>query len=373
MVSKACVLKTYRKKLEELAKLGVELFLVVPSYWQDERGILPLEKGEDGYTMFVDQLVLNGHYHLHFYPRLARYIAYAKPDIVHIDEEPYNFATFHAMWLARRSGAKALFFTWQNLYRSYPPPFRWIERYNYRRTTWAIAGNREAVDVLRRKGYSGPVSVIPQFGVDEGHFKPADAPRASEVFTIGFAGRLVEEKGVHVLLRALAGMEGDWQARILGTGPWRTRLEKLAADLGIAGRVAFEQHIPSSQLPAFYRELDVLVLPSITKPNWKEQFGRVLIEAMACGVPVIGSDCGEIPNVIGDGGIVFAEGNAAALREALEKLRADAELRREFAHRGRQRVLANYTQKIIAAKTFEVYQRIHTLSAGGSDGTEPCL
>ncbi|RLC82639.1 MAG: glycosyl transferase family 1 [Chloroflexi bacterium] len=358
MVSKACVLKAYRKKLEELAKLGVEIYLVVPSCWRDERGVLPLEEGEDGYQMLVDKLAFNGHYHLHFYPRLARYMREVKPDIVHIDEEPYNLATFQAMWLAQREEAKALFFTWQNLCRLYPPPFSWMERYNYRHASWAIAGNQEAVRVLRRKGYTGKVSVIPQFGVDEEIFHPADGKSESVPFTIGFVGRLVEEKGVHLLLRAVAKMQAPWRLRILGTGPWQLRLEELAVELGIAGEVSFEHQLPSLQLPDFYRSLDVLVLPSITKPNWKEQFGRVLVEAMACGVPVIGSSCGEIPNVVGEAGLIFPEGDVDALRDALERLRLDEGLRRSLSLQGRRRVLENYTQKIIAAKTFEVYQEL---------------
>ena len=72
--------------------------------------------------------------------------------------------------------------------------------------------------------------------------------------------------------------------------------------------------MPSTEVPAVLRALDVLVLPSLTTPSWKEQFGRVLQEAMACAIPVVGSDSGEIPHVIGDAGLVTPEGDAAALR-----------------------------------------------------------
>ena len=365
MVSKACVVKTYRKKLEELSRLGVEVFLVVPPFWRDERGVIPLEEGASGYEMLVEDIAFNGRYHVHFYPGLARRIREVKPDVIHVDEEPYNLATFHAVWLARRFGVRALFFTWQNLYRRYPPPFNWMERYNYRSVRWAIAGNREAVEVLRRKGYSGPVSVIPQFGVDEATFTPAeDGAEPDGPFTVGFAGRLVEEKGVHVLLQALAGMKGSWKARILGKGPRRARLEEMARELGIAHRVSFEGYLPSEALPAFYRSLHALVLPSLSRPNWKEQFGRVLIEAMACGVPVVGSSCGEIPNVVGDAGLIFPEGDAEALRERLETLRSDPRLRRELAYRGHSRVLSLYTQKAVARQTLEVYERMMARPAG---------
>jgi glycosyltransferase involved in cell wall biosynthesis len=129
-----------------------------------------------------------------------------------------------------------------------------------------------------------------------------------------------------------------------------------ARALGLAGRVSFDDQIPSTQMPGYYRQLDVLVLPSRTRPNWKEQFGRVLVEAMACGVPVIGSDCGEIPHVIGNAGLVFAEGRADLLRAHLVRLMTAAELRIDLARRGRERVLACYTQAQIAARTYRVYQ-----------------
>ena len=88
-----------------------------------------------------------------------------RPEVVHIDEEPYNVATAHAMFLARQHKARALFFTWQNLYRSYPPPFRQFELYNYTHAVAALAGNRDAEQVLRRKGYKGPVHVIPHLAL----------------------------------------------------------------------------------------------------------------------------------------------------------------------------------------------------------------
>ena len=123
----------------------------------------------------------------------------------------------------------------------------------------------------------------------------------------------------------------------------------------IADRVRFLPWMPSAQTVDYYRSLDVLVLPSRSRSNWKEQFGRVLVDAMACGVPVIGSTCGEIPNVIGDAGLIFPEGDAAALRDCLHALRNDPSLRRDLAQRGRQRVLDRFTQAQIARQTYAVY------------------
>jgi glycosyltransferase involved in cell wall biosynthesis len=171
-------------------------------------------------------------------------------------------------------------------------------------------------------------------------------------------GRLVEEKGVDLLLEALAGLEGMWRAYVLGSGPANGALQAQAQRLGLADRVSFDGWIPSAQMPAYYRQLDVLVLPSRTRPNWKEQFGRALVEAMACGVPVVGSDCGEIPNVIGDAGLIFPEGQVAALREHLAQLLHDLDLRADLARRGRERVLERYTQAQVAAQTYEVYRAV---------------
>lgn len=360
MVSKACLVGSYQRKLEELARLpSVQLTVVVPPYWRDERGVIRLERAHtQGYELVVEPMAFNGHFHVHFYPRLARQFRRVRPHLVHIDEEPYNVATAQAMGLARSFGARPLFFTWQNLLRRYPPPFSWIEQYNLRRAAFAIAGNSDAVTVLRAKGYRGPVRVIPQFGVDPEMFSPGDGGESGDNFTVGYVGRLVAEKGVDDLLRALAGLDGPWRLCVLGSGPLRPSLEAEARALHVARRVSLEEQVPSTEVPARLRRLDVLVLPSKTQANWKEQFGRVLVEAMSCGVAVIGSDCGEIPRVIGDAGLVFPEGDVEALRQCLARLMHDPSLRRELGRRGRARVLAHYTQAQIAAQTYAVYEEM---------------
>jgi glycosyltransferase involved in cell wall biosynthesis len=359
MISKACVIGIYQRKLEEIATFpDVELMVAVPPSWRDGSRLIRLERAHtNGYELVVEPVVFNGNFHLHFYPHLGRRLQAFAPDIVHIDEEPYNLATYHAMRLARRFGARALWFTWQNLNRRYPPPFRQIERYNLRHTDYAIAGSTGAAAVWREKGYTGPLAVIPQFGVDPSFFTPCpDRPDSSRGFIVGYAGRLVFEKGVDLLLEAVAGLESEWRLAILGAGPERDRLEVLARRLALTDRVSFEGQMPSLRIPAFYHALDVLVLPSRSRPNWIEQFGRVLIEAMACGVPVIGSDCGEIPNVVGDAGLIFPEGDAEALRECLTRLMHAPDLRTDLARRGRERVLAHFTQVQIAAQTVAVYR-----------------
>jgi len=366
MISKACIVGAYQKKLEELARFDdVELTVIVPPYWRDERGMMPLERlYTEGYRFIVEPMWLNGHFHLHFYPGLGKHVRRLRPDIVHIDEEPYNLATFQAMRLAKRTGAKALFFTWQNLKRTYPFPFSFIEGYNLKKADYAIAGNQEAVEVWRGKGYKGHIKVTPQFGVDPEIYAPRTTDYASRFtlhpshFTIGYVGRLVEEKGVQILLQAVDGLEGEWRLRILGSGPLQSQLKALAQRSDVTDRVSFQSPIPSAQMPAFYNQLDTLVLPSLTRPRWKEQFGRVLIEAMACGVPVVGSRSGEISHVIGQAGLTFAEGDVQELRARFSQLMGDPTLCANLARRGRERVLAHYTQARIAAETHQVYHQL---------------
>ena len=378
MVSKALVVGAYQRKLEELARQPeIELAVVVPPGWREGHNLLRLERAHtQGYELIVAPLVFNGQFHLHFYPTLGRLLRQRRPDILHMDEEPYNLATWHALRQGQAVGARCLCFTWQNLLRHYPFPFRYFERANYRRAGHAIAGNPTAVNVLRAKGYRGPVTVIPQFGVDPSIFspRPADAPKhpSGEIngpssfvlrpssFTIGYAGRLVPEKGVDVLLKACAALPAvlDWSLHLLGNGPAQRYLAELARELGIAERVRFLGRVPSTQAPEFYRTLDVLVLPSLSRPNWVEQFGRVLTEAMACGVPVVGSRSGEIPWVIGDAGRIFPEGNAETLARLLADLAADPEQRGRLAAAGRARVLAHFTQARVAVATAAVYREM---------------
>lgn len=357
MVSKACVVGIYQRKLEDLARLGVDLTVVVPPSWVDERGEQPLERVyTDGYRLEVLPIRRNGDFHLHSYVGLGKLMRQLRPDIVHIDEEPYNLAAWQCFYDAKRVGAKTLFFSWQNLVRRYPPPFSWGERWLLNGVDYALMGTDSAAEVWRVKGYTGRLAVIPQFGTDPDLFQPA--PRPDRPFTVGYFGRLVEEKGVGLLLDALAGLPGDWRAVILGGGPLREALGAQADAAGITDRVTWLGQVASTDMPNLYHHIDALALPSLTRPNWKEQFGRVLVEAMCSGVPVIGSDSGAIPSVVGDAGLIVPEGNVLALRGALTRLRDEPGLAAHFASAGRARALEHFTQRAVAEATADVYHEM---------------
>ncbi len=359
LISKALVAGPYQKKLEELSREpDVELRAVVPPYWRTGKTKAQLRRMHvDGYELRVRSAVLNGHFHVHFYPRIGAEIADFRPDLVHIDEEPYNLATVHAIKAAGRRNARCVFFAWQNLERRYFPPFSWFERYSYRRSA-AIAGTERALEVLRAKGYGGLAAVIPQFGVDPELFQPSRKPVRHRPFTIGFLGRLVEAKGLRTLAEAMNRVGGDTRLRIAGDGPLAGWLRDHAGGRKAADRMELLGAIDPEDAPEFLRSIDVLVLPSIPTRNWVEQFGRSLIEAMACEVAVIGSDSGEIPNVIGDAGAVVPPGDANALADAIALFRDDKKVRADFGSKGRARVLARFTHARIAADTAQFYRRL---------------
>ncbi|MCP4362266.1 MAG: glycosyltransferase family 4 protein [Chloroflexi bacterium] len=359
MISKACLVGVYQTKLEEMAQFDdVDLTVLAPPAWLDASGAVELERSHtEGYQLLVDPIRFNGQFHTYHFPTLKKRLATLQPDILHIDEEPYNLATWLAWRQGRQVGAKTLFFSWQNLEKQYPIPFRQMEKQVLDGVDYAIMGNQEVAQVWRNKGYCGPYQIIPQFGVDPDIFSPPAHRDPGRGFIIGAANRrLVPEKGVDLLLYAAADLPGIWRLHIAGDGPTRPSLEQLARELNIADRVHFDGPISSARMPAYLQQLDVLVLSSRTLPHWKEQFGRVLVEAMACETAVVGACSGEIPHVIGEAGLTFAEDDTDDLRRQLMQLMQVEGLRNEYGRKGRQHVLAQYTQRQIAAQTVAVYR-----------------
>lgn len=368
MISKANVTRSYRTKLWYLNREpDLTVGLVVPSAW----GTLPFEPmpEDETFPLWVRPIRLNGRNHFHYYPGLSGVVDQFQPDLVHIDEEHYSFVTYQAVSIVSRRRIPALFFTWQNLYKDYPWPFSSIERRVLGYVSAAIAGNAEAVEVLQKKGFRKPVAIIPQFGTDDRLFVP-DPGRGmrkelglSDTIAIGYVGRLIPEKGLDDLVdAALPLLHKDERIRLVfaGSGPWREAGEaKLRAE-GVQTQAVFVPWVPSADMPRLMNALDVLVLPSRTTARWKEQFGRVLTEAMAVGVPVVGSSSGEIPSVIGDAGMVFPEGDKAALGKILSDLVHDPAGREDLARRGHERVRDRFTQEAVARATAECYRRIQS-------------
>ena len=361
VIWKALVSEAYHKKLKELAKFkDIELTLVVPTKWHNT--ILEKKYCEE-YKIIPRKVVLNGHNHLHWYPGLEKVVRQIRPDIFHIEEEHYSLVTYQAIRLAKKYNIKRLFVSLQNIYKKYPFPFSWIEGYNLRNTDYAVAVSEEIKDVLVKKGFTNEkISIIP-YGIDPLLYRKMESTELRsrlrlEAFTIGYIGRFVKEKGIFDLLKALSQIKSKFNLLMVGSGRLKYKIKAEGKRLGILERIRILDSFPSSQVPNYINCMDCLALPSRTTKKWKEQFGRVLIEAMSCEVPVVGSDSGEISNVIGDSGLIFKEGDINDLYSKLELLINDIDLRMELAKKGRQRVLNNFTQEKVARETYKIYQKM---------------
>lgn len=361
VIWKALVSEAYHKRFIELAKFkDVELTLVVPTKWQNTR----LEKEYyREYKIIPRRIVLNGFNHFHWYPGLARIIRQVRPDILHIEEEHYSIVTYQAIRLAKKYNVKCMFVSLQNIYKKYPFPFSWIEKYNMRNADYAVAVSDDIRNVLIRKGLGKERIPLVPYGIDHLMYHKMESQKLKTKlgligFTIGYMGRFVIEKGVMDLLQAVYRINNDFNLLLVGSGKLRHKINEEGRRLGLLEKIKIVDLVSSSQVPSYLNCMDCLVLPSRTTRNWKEQFGRVLTEAMSCEIPVIGSDSGEIPHVIGGCGLIFKEGDVDDLSAKIKRLINNEDLRMELAKNGRQRVLDNFTQEKAARETYKIYQKM---------------
>jgi glycosyltransferase involved in cell wall biosynthesis len=363
VVSHPCATPLNQQLYAEVERLtGWSVTLLVPLHWKTEYGDVV---GGARLADFRGGLIAlpiwrSGDIILHAYRAgLNRLLRQLRPDVIYVHHEPYALATAQVCNANLRSIRVPLgFYSAQNLVKTYPLPFRWTERMVYRNSQFAFPVSPSVAAVLRTKGFAGAAAVLP-LGIDPHvYFPRPEAPafkerlrQSPEEVLLGYVGRLVPEKGLSTLVKALSLLQDlTWRLVIVGSGPYEANLRKEAAALHIADQMTFVGFIPHADAPAYMSALDVLVVPSETQPNWKEQFGRVVIEAMACGVPVVGSDSGEIPNLIRTtrGGLVFAERDSRQLAQTLRTLISDGELRGRLGDAGRQAVVGCFTLPVIA-------------------------
>jgi glycosyltransferase involved in cell wall biosynthesis len=287
-----------------------------------------------------------------------------RPDVIDIWEEPWSLVSAQACRLRNRllPQARIISETEQNLSKKYPPPFRWLRTYTLRHADFAIARTDGALKTLRIQGYSGPSEVVPN-AVDATLFRPMDRATCRKALglegtVIGYAGRMVEQKGLMDLVNALPLLPDYTRLAFAGAGNFTGALQSRLRELGLGARARFFPEQPLTALPQWMNAIDVLALPSHTTPRWKEQFGRVIIEAHACGTPVAGSCSGAIPGVIGKGGVLFSERNASALAAAVLPLCTNPERRRALGEAGRQRVLAQYTWSKVGERMHRIFQTV---------------
>jgi len=354
---------TAERKIALLAgEPDMDVWLVRPRRWRDEHGSsdLPVRAGQPHHTVAVPLVFQPGDPHRCLYGTFSFAMTSVRPDIVHVEEEPDSLAALQVAAVRRLVAPRArlVLSTWQNVDRAKRRQVWWVLRTTLRQADAVLCANREAQALLGSFGYRGDARVLPPQGVDLDVFYPRRPERAADdtPFTVIYVGRLVPEKGVNLLIDAMGALGGSSRLVLIGGGPSRASLEARASDLALGDRVQFAGAMSPMELAEQLRRSDVLVLPSLSTPVWKEQFGRALVEAMACGLPVVGSDSGAIPEVVGDAGLIFPEGDIPALTGCLERLAASPELRVELGERGRLRVARMYSQERIASRTAAFYR-----------------
>jgi glycosyltransferase involved in cell wall biosynthesis len=284
--------------------------------------------------------------------QLAQVLADFRPDLVHVEEEPESLSMLQISLLRRRYGFRLVFFSWENVH---PQRLGWpVRRLTFGSADAGIAGNRAAVERCERLGFRKPLALIPQYGFDIAPKMELVVVRSGAVargsFVVGYAGRLVAEKGLRTLAEATRG-QPDTELLIAGSGP-------LEAELAPQPHIRLLGALQRRDMDRFWHAIDLLALPSLTTPRWAEQFGRVLVEAMGRGVPVVGSDSGAIPEVIGEAGLVVPEGDAAALAAAIQRVRDSAALRADLIARGLDRARRCYSQDVIMKQIVDFYGQV---------------
>lgn len=371
------------EKFKTLAQLdpNIEVTIVVPKTWKPggvQNKIIETQSRIEGNFKLIpiSNFSQNNQGLLTFGRDIIKLLNEFQPEIIQVEQGVKSFAYAQLITLNKWLNLKAknVFFTWWNLPYESKFPVSYLEQYNLSNTDGLVAGNQDAADILRDHGYDNAVTVMPQLGVDEVLFSPKKQPELSqklginqEEFVIGFVGRFVKEKGILTLLKAVKSLpEKNWKLLLLGRGELQETIIKQSKDFKIEDKLIRVESVTHDHVPQYINLMNVLVLPSettyefktLTTVGWKEQFGHVLIEAMACKVPVIGSDSGEIPNVINDAGLIFPEGDSEELKNCLSQLMLDPALADKLAEKGYRRVLENYTNQALAEKTLTFYQSL---------------
>jgi glycosyltransferase involved in cell wall biosynthesis len=337
VVSHPSVISVNQEVYRELRGRGWEVTIVVPSSWRSEYSQLDVEPQilagmED--TLLLEPVALRGRPQRHFYlARCRAIVARLRPEVAFVEAEPFSFSATQWSLALGRAGVPFGVQCAENIDRRLPAPVRWMRSRVLRKAAFVAARSDTAAKLARSWGARGEVELAPH-AVPLWDDVPAPATRP---FTVGYAGRLVPSKGLGDLLAAVRRLQAPVELVMIGDGETRAELEGQEIP---GSSVRILDDLSHEQMAAGYAQLDVLALPSHTTPTWKEQFGRVIVEALWCGVPVVGSDSGEIPWLIEltGGGLVFPEGDDARLAEQLQRLRDDPALRAELAARGRAQV-----------------------------------
>jgi glycosyltransferase involved in cell wall biosynthesis len=370
-IAHSYVVAMNRRLAHEMARAdggAWEVTAVAPTYFhglRDLRAVTLERNGPEPCRLEAVPAYLTGRAHIFCYGGRLRSLLREPWELIHCWEEPYILVGGQVAWWTPK-GTPLVYRTAQSLNKSYPIPFRWIERYAMERSAgWICSGQLVAQTLGVRPIYDRkPMACIP-LGVDVERFRPnAEAGAAIRQAlgwsegppVVGYLGRFVPEKGLELLRSVLDGLPTPWRALFLGGGPGEAALRAWAERHGDRVRVCTD--VTHDRVPAYLNAMDVLCAPSQTTTTWKEQFGRMVVEAFASGVPFIGSDSGEIPHVVGDAGVIVGEKDVSGWVRAVAELLQNPPRRQELAGRGLERARMEFAWPVVARRYLEFFDSI---------------
>jgi len=294
--------------------------------------------------------------------RLMERLSFARHSLHHLVHGGYDAVIvnkpfdFPILWYARHRG-----FSGQTLFRSGGKDFyRGDNWFAGAVDHWASTSRYNAAQVEAR--YGRKVTVIHN-GVDVDRFLALEREESGrgalgvprDVLLLVSVGRLVGLKGLRVIIEALPGLPTQVHYLVVGEGPEREVLQRLADQAGVRQRVHFAGRVAHASLPGVLAQADVFLQPT----TGEEAFGISVVEAMACGLPVLASQSGGLPEIVQDGvtGRLLARGDVAAWREAIAALAGDEALRRRLGMAGRERARTEFTWAANAARLESVFAK----------------
>ena len=378
IVSHALAQKSAWARWQRLAEMfPVQVTLLVPakwvSYWFDKKTVFNSDLYNlDRFQVIPIETSNESNWCTYYFKSIDANLKKLEPDIIFVIQEPLtnilNQMMFYRLIWARK--AKVVFYSYLNI----PPNITSLRGKMYSKvhfitikylTHLAVCGSFDAVKVLRGMGFTKRIFLQTEIGIDEMVFCPDDSKRDQvridlklDGFVVGYCGRLSPEKGIIDLVQACLNLSWNWRLLCVGDGELKDQIMDILSKANLADRIIITGQIPHNDVQIYLRAMDCMVVPSRTTSTWKEQFGLVIPQAMACKVPVIGSNSGAIPEVIGENGLLFPEGDILALTRHIDKLQSDKSFSTSIAENGLNAAIIKYSASNLAKEIYEEFSRM---------------
>ncbi len=343
VVSHACFMAINRNVYQLFLNDGKKVELVVPSTLNFPSGKKQAEPKRDTDPPIHYLALTNDNPRTYLFDGLDRVLEQLKPKIILLDNDPVSrLALVLGKW-AKKNNAKLYCISCENLPLDIVSTFKrrgWaslpaalVKRILLHRTKKVVDGvltiNSDGKKIFAEEGYNN-VQRMP-LGFDPHYFFPDDKAAKTlrnqlgvDKKVIAYFGRLTPEKGVHILIKALEGLLSyEWVLMMDDfdeyASAYNKEIHSLMKEAKLLDRTVFisPNHF---EVAGYMNAADIIVVPSVSAPNWKEQYGRVAAEAMACGKKVVASDSGALPELLNGNGWLFAEGNIDDLRQVLVRV-----------------------------------------------------